>query len=464
MFELVSRELFQPKSITQQNAYQKMSDAELNQALERIGQEARTLGEKNLKLDMARGKPSPAQTALSKPLLDELNSTSDLTDNGSFADNYGDPWGLPSARAFAAKLTSVPADQVIVNGSSSLNLMHDIISHAVTHGLAGQPSWAEQMAAAKAQGTTLKFLCPAPGYDRHFAITQHYGFENVAVPMTEDGPNMDIVKELVENDSSVKGIWCVPRFANPTGITYSDEVVRAFANLKPAAPDFRIFWDNAYAFHAFVPDSEAPQLLNIFDVLAEVAVAENTQKNLVIAFASTAKVTFPSSGMAWVAASPVDIKEIQSAFKVARVSPEKISQLAHVRFLRDAQGVAIHMQKHADLLRPRFELVERKLQEGLGDLGVATWSHPKGGYFVSFDGPVGSARAIVSRAHELGVTMTPAGATWPGGKDPFDTNIRIAPSYPTLEELDAALDVFIVAVKQVSARLAKVDRGQSVWG
>lgn len=464
MFELVSRELFQPKSIAQQNAYQKMSDAELNQALERIGQEAHTLGEKNLKLDMARGKPSPAQTALSKPMLDELNSASDLTDNGSFADNYGDPWGLPSARAFAAELTGVPADQVIVNGSSSLNLMHDIIAHAVTHGLAGQPSWAEQMADAKAQGTTLKFLCPAPGYDRHFAITQHYGLENVAVPMTEDGPNMDVVKELVENDNSIKGIWCVPRFANPTGITYSDEVVRAFANLKPAAPDFRIFWDNAYAFHAFVPESEAPQLLNIFDALAEVAAAQGTQKDLVIAFASTAKVTFPSSGMAWVAASPADIKEIQSAFKVARVSPEKISQLAHVRFLRDAQGVAIHMQKHAELLRPRFELVERKLQEGLGDLGVATWSHPKGGYFVSFDGPVGSARSIVSRARELGVTMTPAGATWPGGKDPFDTNIRIAPSYPTLEELDAALDVFIVAVKQVSARLAKVDRGQSVWG
>ena len=464
MFELVSRELFQPKSIAQQNAYQKMSDAELNQALELIGQETRALGEKNLKLDMARGKPSPAQTALSKPLLDELNSTSDLTDCGSFADNYGDPWGLPSARAFAADLTGVPADQVLVNGSSSLNLMHDIISHAVTHGLAGQPSWAEQMADAKTHGATLKFLCPAPGYDRHFAITQHYGLENVAVPMTEDGPNMDIIKELVENDSSVKGIWCVPRFANPTGITYSDEVVRAFANLKPAAPDFRIFWDNAYAFHAFVPESEAPQLLNIFDALEEVAAAENTQKNLVIAFASTAKVTFPSSGIAWVAASPADIKEIQSAFKVARVSPEKISQLAHVRFLKDAQGVAAHMQKHAELLRPRFELVERKLQEGLGDLGVATWSHPKGGYFVSFDGPVGSARAIVSRAHELGVTMTPAGATWPGGKDPFDTNIRIAPSYPTLEELDAALDVFIVAVKQVSARLAKVDRGQSVWG
>ena len=463
MFELVSRELFQPKSTSEQNAYQKMSDAELNQALELIGQEARALGEKNLKLDMARGKPSPAQTALSKPMLDELNSASDLTDSGSFADNYGDPWGLPSARAFAAELTGVPADQVIVNGSSSLNLMHDIISHAVTHGLAGQPSWAEQMAAAKAQGTTLKFLCPAPGYDRHFAITQHYGFENVAVPMTEDGPNMDVVKELVENDSSVKGIWCVPRFANPTGITYSDEVVRAFANLKPAAPDFRIFWDNAYAIHAFVPESEAPQLLNIFDVLAEVA-AGSAQKNLVIAFASTAKVTFPSSGMAWVAASPADSKEIQSAFKVARVSPEKISQLAHVRFLKDAQGIEAHMQKHAELLRPRFELVERKLQEGLGDLGVATWSHPKGGYFVSFDGPVGSARAIVSRANELGVTMTPAGATWPAGKDPFDTNIRIAPSYPTLEELDAALDVFIVAVKQVSARLAKVDRGQSVWG
>lgn len=466
MFEYVSRDKFLPVTASVQNLYQQMSDVELNEALELIGNEAHALGEKNLHLDMARGKPSSEQTALSKPMLDMLDSSSDLCDGNSFADNYGDPWGLPSARKFAAQLTGVSTEQVIVNGSSSLNLMHDIIAHAYTHGLSGQKPWVEQKIEAAMQRKTIKFLCPVPGYDRHFAITQHYGFENIPVPMTNDGPRMDVVKELVESDDSVKGIWCVPRFANPSGITYSDEVVCEFAKLRPAAPDFRVYWDNAYAVHTMVPEAEAPQLLNIFEVLRSLEgnTTDKSSRNLVIAFASTAKITFPSSGMAWVSASLEDISEIQSAFKVARVSPEKISQLAHVRFLKDFLGVSMHMQKHARLLKPRFDLVEKKLQEGLGDLKVATWSHPKGGYFVSFDGPIGSARAIVSRANELGVKMTSAGATWPGGNDPFDTNIRIAPSYPTLEELDAALDVFVVAVKQVSARLAKVDRGQSVWG
>ena len=372
-------------------------------------------------------------------MLDLLGSESDLSDEGVAADNYGCPEGLPSARRLAAELLGVDEKNVIVNGSSSLNLMHDVVCNAYTHGIGGNKPWSQQ--------GKVKFLCPAPGYDRHFTVTARYGIENIPVPMTAEGPDMDVVRRYVEEDPSVKGIWCVPMYANPTGITYSDEVVRAFAHLKPAAPDFRIFWDNAYCVHTF--KGEGDRLLNIFDALEEAGAAD-----LVYEFGSTAKVTFPSSGMAYMTASPADMAEVRAAFASMRVSPEKISQLAHVRFLKDAVGVRAHMEKHAAIVAPRFALVEEKLTAGLADLGVATWTHPCGGYFVSFDGPEGSAKAIVSLAAELGVKLTPAGATWPYGKDPKDTNIRIAPTFPTLEELGQALDVFVVAVKLVSARLA----------
>lgn len=422
------------------NVYESMNPAQLDAAIADLEAEAGRLRALDLKLDMARGKPSPEQTALSRPMLDLLNSGSDLTDEGVAVDNYGLPDGIPSARRFAAELLGVDPANVIVNGSSSLNLMHDVVCNAYTHGIAGCAPWSQQ--------GEVKFLCPAPGYDRHFTVTARYGIRNIPVPMTPDGPDMDVVREYVENDPQVKGIWCVPMYANPTGITYSDDTVRAFAALKPAAPDFRIFWDNAYCVHTFA--GEGDHLLNIFDALADAGA-----ENLVYEFASTAKVTFPSSGMAWVAASPADIAEVRAAFSAMRVSPEKISQLAHVRFLKDAAGVRAHMRKHAAIVAPRFELVEKKLAEGLGDTGVATWTHPKGGYFVSFDGPEGSAKAIVALMADLGVKLTAAGATWPYGEDPKDTNIRIAPTFPSLEELGQALDVFVVAVKLVSARLAR---------
>lgn len=425
------------------NAYQKMTDAELDAALADLERRADELRALDLKLDMARGKPSPEQTALSKPMLDLVTSESDLADQGVDADNYGAPDGLPSARALAAELIGVDAANVSVIGSSSLNLMYDCVEHGYVHGIGGEKPWCQQ--------GTIKFLCPVPGYDRHFTVTESFGIEDVPVPLREDGPDMNVVRELVEGDPQVKGIWCVPKYANPTGVTYSDEVVRAFAALKPAAPDFRIFWDNAYAVHTF--EGEGDSLLNIFDALAETGA-----ENLVYEFASTAKVTFPSSGMAWVAASPADMAELRRAFSAMRVSPEKISQLAHVRFLKDSAGVAEHMKKHAALVAPRFALVEEKLSEGLGELGVAGWTHPKGGYFVSFEGPEGSAKAIVTLAKELGVTLTPAGAPFPYGRDPHDANIRIAPTYPSLEELGQALDVFVVAVKLVAARLAKAER------
>ncbi len=426
------------------NAYQNMTDAQLDAAIAELERQADDLRALNLKLDMARGKPSPEQTALSKPMLDLLTADSDLSDQGVDADNYGAPDGLPSARALAAELLGVDAANVSVMGSSSLNIMYDCVEHGYVHGIGGERPWCQQ--------GEVKFLCPAPGYDRHFTVTESFGIKNVPVPMSEDGPDMDVVREYVEKDATVKGIWCVPMYANPTGVTYSDDVVRAFAALKPAAPDFRVFWDNAYAVHTF--EGEGDELLNIFDALAEAGA-----ENLVYEFASTAKVTFPSSGMAWVTASPADMAELRRAFAAMRVSPEKISQLAHVKFLKDAAGVAEHMKKHAALVAPRFALVEEKLSSGLGELGCATWTHPKGGYFVSFEGPEGSAKAIVSLAKELGVTLTPAGAPWPYGADPRDTNIRIAPTYPSLDELGQALDVFVVAVKLVSARLARSERG-----
>jgi len=295
------------------NAYEAMNDAELKAAIADLEKQADDLRALDLKLDMARGKPSPQQTALSRPMLDLLGSESDLSDEGVAADNYGCPEGLPSARRLAAELLGVDEKNVIVNGSSSLNLMHDVVCNAYTHGIGGNKPWSQQ--------GKVKFLCPAPGYDRHFTVTARYGIENVPVPMTAEGPDMDIVRRYVEEDPSVKGIWCVPMYANPTGITYSDEVVRAFAHLKPAAPDFRIFWDNAYCVHTF--KGEGDHLLNIFDALEEAGAAD-----LVYEFGSTAKVTFPSSGMAYMTASPADMAEVRAAFASMRVSPEKISQLA----------------------------------------------------------------------------------------------------------------------------------------
>ena len=425
------------------NAYQRMTNEELETTIAQLERETDKIRALGLSLDMARGKPSPEQVKLSKPMLDVLKSDTPLVDGNAIVDNYGSPDGLPSARRLAAEILDVDEENVIVSGSSSLNLMHDLVANGFVHGIAGQEPWYRQ--------GEIKFLCPSPGYDRHFAISERFGITNVPIPMGPDGPDMKMVAELVESDPKVKGIWCVPKYANPTGITYSDEVVRRFASLRPAAPDFRIFWDNAYAVHTF--GDEEDELLNIFGALADAG-----NDNLVYEFGSTAKVTFPSSGIAFVTASPKDMAEIRSAFAIERVSCEKFSQLAHARFLHDLAGVRAQMAKHAAIVRPRFELVEQKLTEGLGDLGIASWTHPHGGYFVSFDGPEGSAKAIVSLMKELGVIMTGAGATWPYGHDPLDTNIRIAPTYPSLEDLGSALDVFVVVVKLVSARLELASR------
>ena len=424
-------------------AYEKMTTAELDAEIARLEKTRDELAAKGLALDMSRGKPGAEQIELSRPMLDVLDSGSDLTDQGQTAANYGLLEGLPSARALAAAILDVSPANVIVSGSSSLNLMHDLAANAFMRGIAGQEPWCRQ--------GEVKFLCPCPGYDRHFAVTESLGIVNVPVAMGPDGPDMDEVERLVEGDPSVKGIWCVPKYANPTGATYSDETVRRFAALKPAASDFRIFWDNAYVVHDLY--DEGDELLNIFD-----AIAEAGGGNLVYEFGSTAKVTFPGSGLAFVAASDEDIAEIRKAFSVMRVGPEKLTQLMHARWLPDMDAVRAQMKRQAQIIRPRFEMVTERLESELGELGVATWTNPRGGYFISFDGMPGTAKAIVGLARDLGVTLTGAGAAFPYGQDPLDANIRIAPTFPSMEELSAALDVFVLAVKLVSAQHVRAGR------
>lgn len=432
-----------------QNVYQKMSDSELDAALAALSHEVDEVRAKGLALDMARGKPSPAQVDISRPMLDILNSASDLHDGNVDCSNYGCFEGIPSARKLAGEFLGCPADQTLVLGSSSLLIEHDIAGVFWRCGTCGNAPWSEYAAAH--DGTPVKFLCPAPGYDRHFGITTDLGIENVAVAMTETGPDMDEVERLVAADDSIKGIWLVPKYSNPTGVTFSDETVHRLAEMKTAAPDFRIFWDNAYCVHDLYDETD--ELANIFDLARA---ADNEDR--VVAFASTSKITFPGAGIGFVGASPAVIAEFAARLKAGLISADKMNQLRHVRFMPTLDAVKEHMKKHAEFLRPRFEAVEQKLTEGLGDTGCATWTHPRGGYFVSFDGPVGSAKRVGALCAELGVKLTPAGATFPYGKDPNDTNIRIAPSYPTIEDLKSALDVLVLAVKYVSAQLAKEER------
>ena len=432
-----------------QTMYQTMNDAELAAAIDDLEARVAEVKARELKLDMARGKPSPEQVAISRPMLDLLSADSDLTDGGVDCSNYGCFEGIPSARALAGEFLGVDPSQTLVLGSSSLLIEHDSVAMCWLKGTCGHAPWSEFSAAH--DGARVKFLCPAPGYDRHFGITEDLGIENVPVRMTENGPDMDEVERLVAADEGIKGIWCVPKYSNPTGDTYSDETVRRLASMKTAAPDFRIFWDNAYCVHDLY--DEGDELLNVFD-----AAREAGNEDRVIAFASTSKITFPGAGVGFVAASPVVIKEIAHHLQAGLISADKLNQLRHARFLPDLDAVRAHMRRHAEFMRPRFECVDAKLHEGLDGTGCATWTHPRGGYFVSFDGPEGSAKRVGALCREMGVTLTPAGATWPYGEDPHDTNIRIAPSYPSVEDLSSALEVLVLAVKLVSAQLALEER------
>ena len=392
---------------------------------------------KGLSLNMARGKPCTEQLDLSMGMMDVLSSSDDLTcEDGTDCRNYGVLDGIKEAKELIGDMMENPIDSIIIYGNSSLNVMYDTISRSMTHGVMGSIPWCKL--------DKVKFLCPVPGYDRHFAITQYFGIEMINVPMTPTGPDMDMVEELVASDEAIKGIWCVPKYSNPQGISYSDDTVRRFARLKPAARDFRIYWDNAYGVHHLY-DRDQDHLI---EILAECKRAGNP--DLVYKFASTSKISFPGSGIAAIATSPNNMEDIKKQLVIQTIGHDKVNQLRHVRFFGDIHGLVEHMRLHADILRPKFEIVTGTLESRLGGLGIGTWTTPKGGYFISFDSLDGCAKEIVAKAKKAGVVMTGAGATYPYGKDPHDSNIRIAPTYPSLEDLGTAMKIFTLCVKLVS--------------
>ena len=418
-------------------AYKDLTKEELLELKSGLQAQFEEVKARGLKLDMSRGKPAAAQLNLSMEMMNILNSGTDLVcEDGVDCRNYGGLDGIAEAKQLLADMMEVPKDNVIVFGNSSLNVMYDTVARAMTHGIMGSTPWCKL--------DKVKFLCPVPGYDRHFAITEHFGIEMINVPMTATGPDMDLVEKLVSEDPAIKGIWCVPKYSNPQGITYSDETVYRFANLKPAAEDFRIFWDNAYSIHHLYDDKRDV----ILELLNECIKAGNP--DMVFKFISTSKVSFPGSGIAALAASRANIEDAKSFMKFQTIGHDKLNQLRHVRFFKDMQGMYAHMRKHADILRPKFEKVWEVLDRELGGLEIGTWTKPLGGYFISFDSMEGCAKAIVAKAKEAGLVLTGAGATYPYGKDPKDSNIRIAPSYPTPEELEMAADIFVLSVKLVS--------------
>lgn len=417
--------------------YTEMSREELqvlHQELEKDYENIRALG---LNLDMSRGKPGADQLDLSMGMMDVLHSGVDLRcETGVDCRNYGVIDGIPEAKRLLGAMSEVDPDHIIIYGNSSLNVMFDSIARSMTHGVMGNTPWCRL--------DKVKFLCPVPGYDRHFKITEFFGIEMINIPMHEDGPDMDMVEELVSTDPAVKGIWCVPKYSNPQGYTYSKETVERFARLKPAAPDFRIYWDNAYSIHHLYDDNQD----FLVEILGECERAGNP--DIVYKFTSTSKVSFPGSGIAAVAASEANLKDFRRYMQIQTIGHDKVNQLRHVLFFKDLDGLHEHMRKHANLIRPKFELVLDTLDRELGGLGIGEWTRPHGGYFISFDSMEGCAKDIVAKAKEAGVTMTGAGATYPYGKDPHDTNIRIAPTYPSLEELEKAVQVFVLCVKLAS--------------
>lgn len=418
-------------------AYKDMSNDELLTVKAALEEEYKTLEAKSLNLNMARGKPGFSQLALSMPMLDVINSKSDMrTVLGNDTRNYGDLDGIGECRHLMADMMSVKKDNVIVCGNSSLNIMYDTIASSMTHGVNGSTPWCKL--------DKVKFLCPVPGYDRHFKITEFFGIEMINIPLYDDGPDMDMVEEYVNTDAAVKGIWCVPKYSNPTGISYSDEVVRRFANLKPAAEDFRIYWDNAYCIHHLYEDTH-DEILNILELCEEAG-----NPNMVYIFASTSKISFPGSGISAIASSLENVKSIMSRMSTQTIGHDKINQLRHSRFFKDINGLQEHMKLHAELLRPKFEAVLNTLEKELGGLEIGSWIKPRGGYFISFDSLPGCAKKIVAKCKDLGVVLTDAGATFPYGKDPKDSNIRIAPTFPTPEEMQQAAEVFVLCVKLVS--------------
>lgn len=416
--------------------YAEMGREELEALKAQLEEEYGEIKARGLALNMARGKPAKAQLDLSMPLLTAVTDMDDcVAADGTDCRNYGVAYGLPEVKAFMADMLDDDPDNVIVFGNASLNIMYDAVARCWMFGTLGSTPWC--------QLEKVKWICPAPGYDRHFGVTEEFGIEMIPVAMTVDGPDMDEVERIAASDAAVKGIWCVPKYSNPGGVTYSDETVRRLAAMECAAEDFRIFWDNAYCVHHLFDDAaDQDQLLDIAAACREAGNPDRAFK-----FASTSKVTFPGAGISAMAASPANVAEIKKRMGVQTIGHDKLNQLRHVKFLRDAEGLAAHMAKHAAILRPKFDLVNAKLEASLAEVGGCSWSRPRGGYFVSFDAPQGCAKRAVALAKEAGVTMTGAGATFPYKQDPRDSNIRIAPTLPPLEELDEAMDVFAVCVK-----------------
>ena len=417
--------------------YSQLSKEELTALKKELEKQFEDVKGKGLKLDMSRGKPAKAQLDLSNGMMDILNSETDLvSSDGVDCRNYGILDGISDARKLLADMSEVPERNILIYGNSSLNVMFDTVARAMTHGFLGSTPWCKL--------DKVKFLCPVPGYDRHFGITEFFGIEMINVPLLPTGPDMDMVEKLVAEDPAIKGIWCVPKYANPTGISYSDETVKRFAHLKPAAEDFRIFWDNAYGIHHLYEDKQ--------DYLIEILMEckKEGHPNMVYKFGSTSKISFPGSGIAAIAASDENLAEIRKMMSVQTIGHDKLNQLRHARFFGDIHGMVQHMKKHADILRPKFDTVLSVLESELGGLEVGSWMAPRGGYFISFDALDGCAKAIVAKAKEAGLILTKAGATFPYGKDPKDSNIRIAPSFPTPEELEVAAQVFVLSVKLVS--------------
>lgn len=431
-------------------AYEKMSVEELEQLIRELKKEYGRYQAMEMSLDMSRGKPCKEQLDLSMGLMDALNSDADMfCEDGTDCRNYGVLNGIAEAKVLISDMMENNPDNIIIYGNSSLNVMYDSISRSMTHGVMGNVPWCRL--------DKVKWLCPVPGYDRHFSITEYFGIEMIPVPMTPSGPDMALVERLVREDESIKGIWCVPKYSNPQGYSYSDETVRRFARLQPAAKDFRIYWDNAYGVHHLY-DKEQDYLI---EILAECKRAGNP--DLVYKFSSTSKITFPGSGIAAIAASSNNLEDIQRQLRYQTIGHDKVNQLRHVRFFEDIHNMIEHMRKHADILRPKFETVETILEKNLGGLGIGSWTKPKGGYFISFDTMEGCAKEVAAKCKKAGVKLTPAGATYPYGKDPRDSNIRIAPTYPPIEDLRTASQLFCLCVKLVSAQhlLKEKSKGKS---
>ncbi len=417
--------------------YTEMNQNELLSLKASLEEQFKTQEAKGLSFNMARGKPSVAQLALSTQLLNIVNSESDMrTALGNDTRNYGDWDGIGECRQLMADMMEVKKDNVIVCGNSSLNIMYDTVCRSMVMGVNGSTPWCKL--------DKVKFLCPVPGYDRHFKITELFGIEMVTIPLGEDGPDMDLVEKYVNEDESVKGIWCVPKYSNPTGITYSDETVKRFANLKPKAKDFRIFWDNAYCIHHLYDDKHD----KILNLLEECEKAGNP--DMAYIFASTSKVSFPGSGVSAIATSKANMEYIKKFMTTQIIGHDKINQLRHARFFKNLDGLNAHMEKHANIIRPKFDAVLEILDRELTGLGIGCWIEPRGGYFISFESMPGCAKAIVEKCTQLGVVLTGAGATYPYGKDPQDSNIRIAPTFPTVEEMRDATEIFTLCVKLAS--------------